>query len=781
MEIAAGQGQSHSTAYDAGLWMGSDHERQLGDSSDPGYWDSAAFAPDAYPTLGDTTGYYDSEGFFDSIVHAVSSVGRAVGGAVSGAARGVASVAKAGYGLASQGTHLLQEGLHAISNNPLWNIVQTGASFIPGVGTAVSAGMAGAAAIGRGESLKNIALSATRNAIPGGPAVQAAFDAATGLIQGKNVTDAILQAARQQVPGGAAGQAAFDAAVAIGKGHSFNDVAIQQIRNAVPGGNVGKAVFDKAMTAYRQQKIPMTAPQFPGMPATARKVAQTIAMNPFQQGKTVRQLSSDLATAPSNIRSAIAALMNQWKGQQLYTAGDVGDFDSAESCCLREGISPGDTSGFYVAGPRRYAPMIRVALSRPHVQAMFNSGRPALRGQLLAHGFLARIAHNTGELGGDGGWIIRSGDSPFAIAQKLTGQGNRWREILTVNPSLKVTTKNGTTLVTPFNPGQRITIPTSWLGTAAPANVNIPPVVTVTPSSSGGGQGAGTPQISVTAQTLRSMPTIKVGSQGPAVSAWQAIVKQESPQIAVDGKFGPITQELTRLWQGRHKDDTGKPLVVDGVVGPKTWGAAAALMSGGAAPISLPPVPAPPATTPAKTPAVPSSADQVSLAAVQAMLASFMQFHHGEIGMGDFSSSSTPPYGSDPASDLAGVWTNRSIEAMTGFQNWRNAHPASGIPPLPETGQPDQISVNALQAQNAADLSQVSGVPIPGLPQLPTVPVKTPVPGSAPPATRPPAVPPSAPPKPTQAGVGGGSDLGMVLAIAALGLVGLSMAGKRAA
>jgi hypothetical protein len=804
MEIAPG---TADLPYETALWTGgSDWERQLGDSSDPDYWNSAAFAPDAYPTLADTTGYHnrpfvtgnghdagweDTEGFFDVIAapfKAVASVAKAVGS-------GVASVAKAGYGLASQGTNLLQQGLKAISNNPLWNIVQTGASFIPGVGTAVSAGMAGAAAIGRGESLKNIGLSAARNAIPGGPAVQAAFDVAHGLLGGKNVTDAVLQAARSQVPGGAAGQAAFDAAVAIGKGAALNDVAIQQIRKAVPGGVLGQQTFDKILTGYRQNAGGRMIGSFPGLTAAARSVAQTIQQSPFARQKTVRDLAGDLSTAPANVRSAIAELMNRWKGQRLYTAGDVGDYDSAESCCVREGISTGDTGRVYNTGDtgahfgsgRRIA--VRVAMTRPHVQALFQTGRPQVKQQILAHGLFPRIAHNTGELAGDGGWIIRSGDSPFAIAQKLTGQGARWKEILPVNPTLKVVQKGGTTLVQPFNPGQRITIPTSWLGTAAPApRPNTPPIITTTPPSTIPGAVPPRSAPTVTAASLLKMPLIKRGSSdatsGGAVSVWQAGIKPEMPTMTIDGKFGPQTEELTRMWQGRHVDASGAKLTVDGVVGPKTWSALAAVMAGAAPPSSIPtpiPIPIPtPAMPPPVGPAVPSSADQVSLAAIQAMLASFYQFHGGEVGMGDFSSSSTPVYGSDPANDLAGTWSKRSHEAFLGFQNWRNAHPVAGVPPLPETGDPDQISVNALQSQNAADLKGATGIPIPPMPQLPPViPVSTkppPVPGSTVPPKAPPVVVP-----PTRAAAGGGSDLGPVLAVAALALVGLSMAGRKRA
>jgi murein L,D-transpeptidase YcbB/YkuD len=57
--------------------------------------------------------------------------------------------------------------------------------------------------------------------------------------------------------------------------------------------------------------------------------------------------------------------------------------------------------------------------------------------------------------------------------------------------------------------------------------------------------------------------TIRVGSQGDAVVAWQKIIGVEP-----DGMFGPQTAAATKVWQKQHG------LEPDGVVGPLTWGKA---------------------------------------------------------------------------------------------------------------------------------------------------------------------------------------------------------------
>lgn len=61
-----------------------------------------------------------------------------------------------------------------------------------------------------------------------------------------------------------------------------------------------------------------------------------------------------------------------------------------------------------------------------------------------------------------------------------------------------------------------------------------------------------------------AMPTLRRGSSGPAVATLQ-----RGLQLVADGEFGPITETEVREYQGRCG------LVVDGVVGPRTWTALA--------------------------------------------------------------------------------------------------------------------------------------------------------------------------------------------------------------
>ncbi|MEV7417236.1 peptidoglycan-binding protein [Streptomyces sp. NPDC089919] len=64
-------------------------------------------------------------------------------------------------------------------------------------------------------------------------------------------------------------------------------------------------------------------------------------------------------------------------------------------------------------------------------------------------------------------------------------------------------------------------------------------------------------------------PTLQQGAHGPAVRKVQRLLNAHIPdlhQLAVDGQFGPITDARVREFQSRVA------IVVDGIVGPQTWG-----------------------------------------------------------------------------------------------------------------------------------------------------------------------------------------------------------------
>lgn len=114
------------------------------------------------------------------------------------------------------------------------------------------------------------------------------------------------------------------------------------------------------------------------------------------------------------------------------------------------------------------------------------------------------------------------------------------------------------------------------------------------------------PSTGASARLLAARPTIRQGARGPAVKELQRLLNAwivATPPVSVQplpttGYFGPLTNGATRTFQRAHG------LVVDGIVGPKTWGRLDAYAR--AAPLPAPaPQPAPP-IEPAPAPPVPA-------------------------------------------------------------------------------------------------------------------------------------------------------------------------------
>ena len=71
-------------------------------------------------------------------------------------------------------------------------------------------------------------------------------------------------------------------------------------------------------------------------------------------------------------------------------------------------------------------------------------------------------------------------------------------------------------------------------------------------------------------------PTIRRGDRRPYVKLCQEdliTLGYSVGRTGADGIFGKNTEEGVRRFQHDHDDPDGKALKVDGIVGPKTWGA----------------------------------------------------------------------------------------------------------------------------------------------------------------------------------------------------------------
>lgn len=135
---------------------------------------------------------------------AVNTVARTVRkipvlGTVAAAATSLALLPAAAASQLLQGRRLdhiaVDQFKSAISNvRTLAPYVQTVVSFVPGVGTGLSAGLGGALALAQGQNITQALEAAVKSSIPGGPIAQAAFSVASGVMQGKPIDQIAINA-----------------------------------------------------------------------------------------------------------------------------------------------------------------------------------------------------------------------------------------------------------------------------------------------------------------------------------------------------------------------------------------------------------------------------------------------------------------------------------------------------------------------------------------------------------------------------------------------------------
>ena len=66
---------------------------------------------------------------------------------------------------------------------------------------------------------------------------------------------------------------------------------------------------------------------------------------------------------------------------------------------------------------------------------------------------------------------------------------------------------------------------------------------------------------------------IREGAFGESVKWLQWQLNKHGSNLKIDGVFGKQTKLSVMMFQKDHKDESGKPLLVDGIAGPKTLSA----------------------------------------------------------------------------------------------------------------------------------------------------------------------------------------------------------------
>lgn len=692
--------------------------------------------------------------FFSDIVHTAGNVVHTVEHAASSAAHTVTHPGDALKAAAYAATHpaaTIRSLEHAaaqvgkvvgkVTNNPLWKIAQTGAAFIPGVGQAVSAGMASAAAVGRGESLKDIGLAATRGALPG-PA-QIAFDIAMGAVKGHSLDAIALKELRDQLPAelGEVGKGAFDAAVMLATkadpgiaakvGGDLSAAARSAFTAALNAHAAGPPAVHKLtapapgrskVVRVSVRDVPHGARPFPQLNRGANKAAAALMATPALRSLTTAKVGQALRVDNRDVRSAVAAFLERFGATRELDYRDVGEFETFDQAARKHQVYLPPDIGAWPAetGELHVVQIPAVPVARKMLHAVYQRGDSNIRRALLAHELLAHVARNTGELEGTS-WVVQgNGDWPSKVAKTVVGDESRWKEILPLNPFLKLQS-NGN--IPQWTKGTRIQLPPSWFPSAVPVAA-----APATPAPSGGPPFNSEYPLGYPSATY----TIRAGDTGEKVAEritgnkarWKELLTA-NPTLA-----GPHGIELYEGKSLRLPPSWVKaqPTPVTSVIAnpppplpePTTQVTAPPASS---PPIAKPPVsdggigspPAQPPFTPAPVglgnPAAPSgpvvtgTTEQIAL--VQIMLASFYRDHPDATY-----TVSGAPYGADPA-DFAGEWTDRTTAAFLGFERWWNGK--GKTPTLVADGLPDGDAVQALINQIFEDGGSVA----PGATPLP--------------------------------------------------------------
>lgn len=86
------------------------------------------------------------------------------------------------------------------------------------------------------------------------------------------------------------------------------------------------------------------------------------------------------------------------------------------------------------------------------------------------------------------------------------------------------------------------------------------------------------------------MRSIGIGAWGEDVTTLQETLNSLGYPVKIDGIFGAETREAVLRFQETNSDESGAPLIVDGIVGPRTWWA---LAHTGALPTAITTAPTP--------------------------------------------------------------------------------------------------------------------------------------------------------------------------------------------
>jgi len=390
---------------------------------------------------------------------------------------------------------------------------------------------AGASALG-GTKVMNPFLKAASNLGASKAGIQKAVGAAQAIANGSPVLKKSLQAAVGGYTSGSPEHLGFSTAVNVLKKTAGNKIALGVARRALPNEAARKA-FDSA--------IGVVSNTVSRNPSLAKRAGDTFVPN---MARAVNKFSP----YQPNLKAAIDSLTrNPTLASQhpMVLASKLGTSQQTVIDALKH------------VGTKRLLPWRSMS---PNAARFIQKWQPLASMKALSHG-----SSDTAGLDETGTkYIVEKGDFPFKIAQKLTGNGNRWTELKALNTDKKPDiTKNVWV-------GEVLNIPASWQKPTSKPSVT--PAASSQPTPIRPTVSTATPAaISVAPGILQAKAILVAWGKTDGVN--QAGVSDYGSTAAdLSTDFGPRDSlQLQSFQNWANKSGTAKPaLVVDGKLGPKS-------------------------------------------------------------------------------------------------------------------------------------------------------------------------------------------------------------------
>jgi nucleoid-associated protein YgaU len=392
--------------------------------------------------------------------------------------------------------------------------IQTVISFVPGIGTGVSAAIGAGLALAEGKSISEAMVAGVKGAIPGGPAAQSAFSVAKAAIERKPIDQiaiAALPISDQQKKLLSQGMSAVrDIAAGKNVSHAIVDNAVKSLppeyAKAVQIGMAmghAKSLQDALKTGA---KIGVSAVPLPSLPSSVNSIVKNVSKGLPLSPANIAELAKNkltpaaaIAMAKKNLPTQVIGVVNPMRsptfvrpgslpivslGRKAVALSAVPSATKAVVDALRHNPALIASSRQLLAqGMRTNAATVNDAMAivsrqrgllpwrsmAPHVVSFIRKYAPNAPLTALRH------AHtNVGGLDSSGTvYIVEKGDGPWAIAQKLTGNGNRWKELLDYNKDKSPKIDKNVWV------GEPINLPPSWQKPVARANPTTPALPSV--------------------------------------------------------------------------------------------------------------------------------------------------------------------------------------------------------------------------------------------------------------------------------------------------------------